>query len=888
MAESYAQHNESSQAFHKWRNSAEAQLSGIGGLDLETIRMFIPRSNLEKYFEKPRRLEDLLDGVLSSDQRPAVDVNYIRNNYLQSFATLLCIGKGSLIHHFRQHPSLRDCNMPYHTRPDEFPFLTPDIFEEFKNAQWQFCASKLEYSMNVRFKEDCILPIILKEKIGEGGSAIIYKIVVDESYNSLLPPGDARLGHRLQHKNTFVLKTYRAAEAEQNYKAESEAYMKLRWGEKPTSHIITYYGGFVHGNSHNIILEYADRGTLENFMRRTDRPSTFRDTLMFWKRFVDVTHGIMTIHGKIGNESSASQLLNGLHQDIKPANILVFGANGTSPYDCHFKIADLGLTRFKPVSQQNDPSDLDAFGTRAYGAPETFRSHVATESSPLKVTPAVDIWSIGCVFSEVAVWANDGWDRLAEYRRRRSIEVANKGGGVGEYVFHFEGNLLDAVKDIHGNILGKRMVENYTTRSILDRHVSDMLQPETRPQAKLVCDKLWRQIKEIEDKFDTSVGLEGNFSGEPTGSKEAGLKIKSRSQISPDYTHGPSQLPPERHNGPRAERKSPRGAPLPPADDFAPSSSSISETSLSSHQHRSTSQREDPRGGGVTETPQTNGDQAGRDGSHSPLGVSTAESTHQNSDPQHVQRRQDELVRPTLSIKEGLDWKRRKKHNENVVLPGVENLTNLHQRDHIFLIDNSATMDQHRNEIIKVVSLLAYMLKASDKDGLDMYFTQNTHKVNSQKSSKLSSSIYGVHFVGISDMRGRLQNVLQEHRVKFGALISPPRRFFRRQSPQPQRPLSFYILTDAKWQPTDVEGLIKDLVGDMRGKGCPKEHVAIQFIRFGDDPASIQRLDGLDHGLGLNAMGMDIVDHTLWDGNVWKQLLGALNDWYDDDPPENI
>lgn len=117
--------------------------------------------------------------------------------------------------------------------------------------------------------------------------------------------------HRLQHKNTFVLKTYRAAEAEQNYKAESEAYMKLRWGGKPTPHIITYYGGFVHGNSYNIILEYADRGTLENFMRKTDPPSTFRDTLMFWKNFVNVTHGIMTIHGQIGNESSASQLLNG-------------------------------------------------------------------------------------------------------------------------------------------------------------------------------------------------------------------------------------------------------------------------------------------------------------------------------------------------------------------------------------------------------------------------------------------------------------------------------------------------------------------------------------------------------------------------------------------------
>lgn len=28
----------------------------------------------------------------------------------------------------------------------------------------------------------------------------------------------------------------------------------------------------------------------------------------------------------------------------------------------------------------------------------------------------------------------------------------------------------------------------------------------------------------------------------------------------------------------------------------------------------------------------------------------------------------------------------------------------------------------------------------------------------------------------------------------------------------------------------------------------------------------------------------DIVDTTSWNGNVWKQLLGAINSWYDEDP----
>ncbi len=149
------------------------------------------------------------------------------------------------------------------------------------------------------------------------------------------------------------------------------------------------------------------------------------------------------------------------------------------------------------------------------------------------------------------------------------------------------------------------------------------------------------------------------------------------------------------------------------------------------------------------------------------------------------------------------------------------------------------------------------MLKNSDKDGLDIFFTQTVTKVNSRKSSKISTSIHQESFKGISDMRGRLRTILQEHIEKFGTTSQPSRNMYgRRPPPQPQRPLSFYILTDAKWQPTDVGGLIKDLVQSMIAKGCPKEHVAIQFIRFGNEEASIKKLDELDHGLGLKAIGM--------------------------------
>lgn len=166
-------------------------------------------------------------------------------------------------------------------------------------------------------------------------------------------------------------------------------------------------------------------------------------------------------------------------------------------------------------------------------------------------------------------------------------------------------------------------------------------------------------------------------------------------------------------------------------------------------------------------------------------------------------------------------------------------------------------MKEYTIEIGSVVSLLAYMLKGSDDDGLDICFTGSKHKINSKKSTKISSSINQQEFVGFLDMRESLRNILQDHVNNFGRLIPSSRSFLWGQSqPKQPRPLSLYVLTDAKWMPTDVGGLIRGLVQSMKDKGCPKEYIAIQFIRFGNDQASIDKLNELDHGLGLKAVGM--------------------------------
>ena len=163
----------------------------------------------------------------------------------------------------------------------------------------------------------------------------------------------------------------------------------------------------------------------------------------------------------------------------------------------------------------------------------------------------------------------------------------------------------------------------------------------------------------------------------------------------------------------------------------------------------------------------------------------------------------------------------------------------------------------HRNDVLNVVSLLTYMLEGLDRNGIDVCFTHSTRKVNSGKSIKLLTAVREESFQGISDMRSRLSHILQEHKNRFGTTSSPAGPWYKKAGPpEAQKPLSFYILTDGKWQPNKVGPTIIALVESMRSKQLPKEHVGIQFIRFGEDKRGIARLNHLDRGLGLKDIDM--------------------------------
>ncbi|KAK7398810.1 hypothetical protein VNO78_09983 [Psophocarpus tetragonolobus] len=147
------------------------------------------------------------------------------------------------------------------------------------------------------------------------------------------------------------------------------------------------------------LLRHPDIVEIKHIMLPPSRRE-FRDIYVVFELMESDLHQVIKANDDLTPEHHQFflyQLLRGLkyihtanvfHRDLKPKNIL---ANA----DCKLKICDFGLAR---VSFNDAPSAIfwtDYVATRWYRAPELCGSFFS------KYTPAIDIWSIGCIFAEM-------------------------------------------------------------------------------------------------------------------------------------------------------------------------------------------------------------------------------------------------------------------------------------------------------------------------------------------------------------------------------------------------------------------------------------------------------------------------------------------------------
>jgi hypothetical protein len=152
-------------------------------------------------------------------------------------------------------------------------------------------------------------------------------------------------------------------------------------------------------------------------------------------------------------------------------------------------------------------------------------------------------------------------------------------------------------------------------------------------------------------------------------------------------------------------------------------------------------------------------------------------------------------------------------------------------------------MEEHWKGVQDLFSILSYFVKCADPDGAEVYFTVSLDRHSSKRTSSLLDILKQKTPAGVSDISLRLKIILGE----YGKMLHhamPRRNLFR--MPKSAQPLSLYVLTDAVWQPnSDAETPIREVTQTLQLLQLPLGQVAIHFLRFGNDPIGVQRLEDL-------------------------------------------
>jgi hypothetical protein len=166
---------------------------------------------------------------------------------------------------------------------------------------------------------------------------------------------------------------------------------------------------------------------------------------------------------------------------------------------------------------------------------------------------------------------------------------------------------------------------------------------------------------------------------------------------------------------------------------------------------------------------------------------------------------------------------------------------------------------QGQSEVADYVDVLSYMVKRLDKNGIDLYYFNSPQRVEGSKNStKLAISVRGHKFTGASSPENSLVKKLDAYSRKIKAFASATpedqphgwkSHFTPPKAPKLPDPLSVYVLTDGVWQlggHEDLERTIRELIKNLHAAKCTRKQIGIQFIRFGNNAAGIERLHALD------------------------------------------
>jgi hypothetical protein len=265
---------------------------------------FIPPEVVDSYF-KYNSPEPLLEAVfqnftperVTDGRRPIVT-----NELIPTYCKICCIlamlrGQLALLPRFVEQPYLCDARLPFNTKdaPCGFPRDTADnkFYEKFYELQWRFCPVFVSPRFGLRYPSEALLPFISIDDLKWG----VYKVEIHPSCDGLVA---AQPRSMPSANHTYVIKTASSPRDIGNYRREVNLFRRLTIaGQKQPPGIVSCYGSFEHRQTFYLLLEYAELGTLEEYISTTEKPSGEEELVGFWKATFRIVEGLRWVHEQL-------------------------------------------------------------------------------------------------------------------------------------------------------------------------------------------------------------------------------------------------------------------------------------------------------------------------------------------------------------------------------------------------------------------------------------------------------------------------------------------------------------------------------------------------------------------------------------------------------------
>lgn len=294
------------------------------------------------------------------------------------------------------------------------------------------------------------LPFLETEKVlGQGSFGIVYRTVIAPGH--FLFQKDETVSSNVDEM-PVARKEFKLSDPD-SFEQERSTWEQILNSQTSNSAILRSYGSLVRGKDFSLFMPLADLD-LKDYMDTKLPPQTTSDKGALIACAVSIAYALDFLHN--GMRLPGLEPICCYHLDLKPRNILVFGKNNTD-----WRISDFGISRIRKgpeaTAQELDgPFQLTDRGTQnqngdsAYSAPESNddRSHM---------TEASDVWSLGCIISELLTFMEMGKQGIEEYASKR--RALNGLEGFSETVPMKRPQLKLAVKEWH-----RSLVESSRTR----------------------------------------------------------------------------------------------------------------------------------------------------------------------------------------------------------------------------------------------------------------------------------------------------------------------------------------------------------------------------------------------------------------------------------------